>query len=206
MFYHTFLNSLTDISTTTVVRLLDLPGETSPTERSAWSPNSPQSVTLIHAARLTWGNSDALFPWTSMENVETFRVLNLQIKVLTTNGDLQKAHGVTIFRNLTQGSKCPNGSTSVWYEKFQWKCTPRLHRSSLQNADYWAHVSFLTGSGDVVGGDNWLECHKRAAVKYKFFLAFEDAVCKDYVTEKLFSMFNGGIDMIPIVLGTNHSS
>ena len=46
-----------------------------------------------------------------------------------------------------------------------------------------------------------MECHKRAAVKYKFFLAFEDAVCKDYVTEKLFSMFNGGIDMIPIVLG-----
>ena len=68
-----------------------------------------------------------------------------------------------------------------------------------------AHVS-LTGSGDIAGGDNWLECHKRAAVKYKFFLAFEDAVCKDYVTEKLFSMFNGGIDMIPIVLGTNHSS
>ena len=67
-----------------------------------------------------------------------------------------------------------------------------------------AHVS-LTGSGDVAGGDNWLECHKRAAVKYKFFLAFEDAVCKDYVTEKLFSMFNGGIDMIPIVLG-KHSS
>lgn len=63
------------------------------------------------------------------------------------------------------------------------------------------------GSGDVVGGDNWLECHKRAAVKYKFFLAFEDAVCKDYVTEKLFSMFNGGIDMIPIVLGgANYSS
>ena len=50
-----------------------------------------------------------------------------------------------------------------------------------------------------------MECHKRAAVKYKFFLAFEDAVCKDYVTEKLFSMFNGGIDMIPIVLG-KHSS
>ena len=54
--------------------------------------------------------------------------------------------------------------------------------------------------------NGWTDCHKRAAVKYKFFLAFEDAVCKDYVTEKLFSMFNGGIDMIPIVLGLLHSS
>ena len=52
-----------------------------------------------------------------------------------------------------------------------------------------------------------LGCLKMAATKYKFFLAFEDAICKDYATEKFFSMFNGGIDMIPVVLGgANYSS
>ena len=51
------------------------------------------------------------------------------------------------------------------------------------------------------------DCHKIVATKYKFFLAFEDSICKDFVTEKFFAMFNGGLDMVPVVLGgANYST
>ena len=50
------------------------------------------------------------------------------------------------------------------------------------------------------------DCHQQVATKYKFFLAFEDSFCKDFVTEKFFSMFNGELDMVPVVLGGGNYS
>jgi alpha-1,3-fucosyltransferase len=50
------------------------------------------------------------------------------------------------------------------------------------------------------------DCHQQVATKYKFFLAFEDSFCKDFVTEKFFSMFNGDLDMVPVVLGGGNYS
>ena len=50
------------------------------------------------------------------------------------------------------------------------------------------------------------DCHKLVATKYKFFLAFEDSICKDFVTEKFFAMFNGDLDMVPVVFGGGNYS
>ena len=43
------------------------------------------------------------------------------------------------------------------------------------------------------------ECYKMAESKYKFYLSFEDSMCKDYATEKFFTMYS--LDMVPVVLG-----
>jgi hypothetical protein len=40
---------------------------------------------------------------------------------------------------------------------------------------------------------------KMIAEKYLFYLSFENAVCDDYVTEKLFKVFD--FNLIPIVMG-----
>eukprot|EP00093_Oithona_nana_P007513 07513.XXX_139120_130865_1 [CDS] Oithona nana genome sequencing. len=49
------------------------------------------------------------------------------------------------------------------------------------------------------------QCYQEAEAKYKFYLAFENAVCRDYVTEQFFNMHN--LNMIPVVLGgANYSA
>lgn len=43
------------------------------------------------------------------------------------------------------------------------------------------------------------DCHKMLERKYKFYLAFENSVCTDYVTEKLYDILTH--DVVPIVYG-----
>ncbi|XP_042872471.1 alpha-(1,3)-fucosyltransferase C-like [Penaeus japonicus] len=48
------------------------------------------------------------------------------------------------------------------------------------------------------------ECHKALNETYKFYLAFENSLCQDYVTEKLFNMLE--LDVIPVVYGLGNYS
>ena len=45
---------------------------------------------------------------------------------------------------------------------------------------------------------NFFSCHKMVEAEYKFYLSFENSLCKDYITEKFFSMAK--FDIVPVVL------
>ena len=66
---------------------------------------------------------------------------------------------------------------------------------------------------DIVGRCGELQCQRDSEYKdcdlmldrkYKFYLSFENSLCKDYVTEKLFRMLN--IDVVPVVRGAANYS
>ena len=43
--------------------------------------------------------------------------------------------------------------------------------------------------------ENGFECFRQAETKYKFYLSFENAMCREYVTEKFFTIYS--LNMIP---------
>ena len=43
------------------------------------------------------------------------------------------------------------------------------------------------------------DCKQLIAMKYKYYFAFENSICKDYITEKFFSTIK--LNIIPVVLG-----
>ncbi|CAL1278123.1 unnamed protein product [Larinioides sclopetarius] len=48
-------------------------------------------------------------------------------------------------------------------------------------------------------------CYEEVLKRYKFYLSFENAICRDYTTEKFFNVYN--YDIVPVVLGAvNYSS
>ena len=83
-------------------------------------------------------------------------------------------------------SHCPTMSKREIYVKALQRFIP---------VDIYGRCGNMTGCPKQEGN----ACHKRLARKYKFYLAFENAVCQDYVTEK----FTDTIfyPTVPVVLG-----
>ncbi|KAH6944075.1 hypothetical protein HPB50_001679 [Hyalomma asiaticum] len=78
-------------------------------------------------------------------------------------------------------------------------------RTSSRREDYVAelrkHVTVDTfGSCGNLKCPRREECFARLAERYYFYLSLENAVCPDYVTEKLYNALHYG--MVPVVMGT----
>ena len=74
-------------------------------------------------------------------------------------------------------------------EIINWPCTLSSSQSCQQC------VLILPGGEFKCPKENGFECYRQAESKYKFYLSFENAMCRDYVTEKFFTVYS--LNMIP---------
>ena len=62
----------------------------------------------------------------------------------------------------------------------------------------YIHIDlFLVTLGNHLG--QYVSLYKEMLKDYKFYLAFENSLCQDYITEKFFQAANAGV--VPIVYG-----
>lgn len=88
--------------------------------------------------------------------------------------------------------------TIVWMVS---DCAPVSRRNRLA-AEMAKHVDI-----DIYGAcgnltcakSDTIACYRKFELKYKFYLSFENGLCRDYVTEKLFKIAQH--DLVPIVYG-----
>ena len=50
--------------------------------------------------------------------------------------------------------------------------------------------------------DQLNDCYERIEIDYKFYLSFENSLCRDYITEKFFNLLDRNI--VPIVYGAGN--
>lgn len=97
----------------------------------------------------------------------------------------------------------------VWFVS---NCRARSNRmeyvKELQN---YIPVDIVSAEGKCGGKDlcpknlNEKVCYDMIELNYKFYLAFENSICRDYVTEKFYNIL--GRNLVPIVLGgANYST
>ncbi|XP_037079393.1 alpha-(1,3)-fucosyltransferase 7-like [Pollicipes pollicipes] len=68
------------------------------------------------------------------------------------------------------------------------------------------HVFGACGTRECGGSGaprNTLSCYRRLARNYTFYLAFENSMCRDYITEKLFLALQAGL--VPVVRGASRA-
>lgn len=117
-----------------------------------------------------------------------------------------------IRQNVLQSGVNPaRGKTKlvVWMVS---NCNPSSNRFEyVKEMQKYATVDIISSKGRCGGQDlcpkklNDAVCYDMLERTYKFYLAFENSICAEYVTEKFFNMI--GRNIVPVVLGgANYSS
>jgi alpha-1,3-fucosyltransferase len=75
--------------------------------------------------------------------------------------------------------------------------TPSRRESFVKELQKYVPVDIYGACGSLKCPSG--NCYQHVALQYKFYLSFENSLCKDYVTEKLFQALQ--TDMVPIVYG-----
>ncbi|XP_076347429.1 alpha-(1,3)-fucosyltransferase C-like isoform X1 [Tachypleus tridentatus] len=144
--------------------------------------------------KMPWNKIDGLFNWTM-----TYRE----------DSDIPVRYG-HICEKMVSGETLDNDFLEKKVKDVVWivsKChTPSKREKYVQKLKSFISVDIYGKCGDKVClPTQAAKCYEKILKKYKFYLAFENSICKDYVTEKFFNVLN--FDIVPVTLGgANYSS
>eukprot|EP00058_Branchiostoma_floridae_P015848 XP_002601336.1 hypothetical protein BRAFLDRAFT_82754 [Branchiostoma floridae] len=161
-------------------------------QHSVWlsteCPNYPSINFETYRGVFNWtityrADSDSLGGWGSL--YETYQRL--------------KDEGVDPMKDYTEGKK----KLAVWFIS---KCNTQANRIAYATELVkHMHVDVYGGCGKNDVCAKWkIKCMPKVIRQYKFYLAFENMKCKEYITEKFWrnALEN---DVVPVVLGANRS-
>ncbi|XP_061195353.1 glycoprotein 3-alpha-L-fucosyltransferase A-like [Saccostrea echinata] len=123
------------------------------------------------------------------------------------NSDIYRPYG-TLLKRTTPLVK---NYTEVFKKKKQFgvwmsgHCpVPSRRRDYIKELKKYIKIDMFGSCGDRVclnRSPYISECLRNFSRDYKFYFAFENNICEDYTTEKLYNLFLGNFDVIPVING-----
>lgn len=86
---------------------------------------------------------------------------------------------------------------------------PSKRKALAQELGKYMHVDLFGSCGTRPCGSrtpSLSDCLKNVSRDYKFYLAFENTICPDYTTEKLFNLFLYDLEIVPVVNGPSNAA
>ena len=105
----------------------------------------------------------------------------------------------TMYNRTLIGNNYARGKSKLvaWYEN---SCTSQsLRQTYVKEMQKHAPIDTFGSCGTQKCDPDVAKCYKTIGEKYKFYLAFEDSLCKDYLSDKVWIMMQYNI--VPVVLG-----
>ena len=101
-------------------------------------------------------------------------------------------------RNVTRNYAEGKSKLAVWFVS---------HCKTDSRREFYVHILQKKSQIDIFGKCGkkfcpWTaasDCYSRIEIDYKFYLSFENSLCRDYITEKMYNILE--LDMVPIVYG-----
>ena len=125
---------------------------------------------------------------------------------LTYRSDSEMYHPYDIIKRRTNITGTEYIPTTHWQNKtgsVVWlvsDCTTKSKRETIvKELAKYIDVDVFGRCTNKRCNDTSTKCVERYARNYKFYLSFENSMCKDYVTEKLFNALRA--EIIPVVFG-----
>ncbi|XP_071181301.1 glycoprotein 3-alpha-L-fucosyltransferase A-like [Mytilus edulis] len=142
-------------------------------------------------------------------HTEIFRTDDLRMKFNWTMTYRKDSEGFSPYALLRKQLHIPiKNYTSIFRNKTKnvaWvvsHCeTPSKREVYVKELSKYIDVDVYGKCGKSCLFKNKDDCKKYLSKTYKFYLSFENSLCKDYLTEKILSMYVNGMNFIPIVRG-----
>ncbi|XP_033726433.1 alpha-(1,3)-fucosyltransferase C-like [Pecten maximus] len=128
------------------------------------------------------------------------------------DADFTNLYGTMLFKDVKGTERVR--LKSKWKDKMHGNAWFVSHPSVPSKRDQYANkldtilnVDIYSRTGPKICPTKEIkDCEKLISDKYKFYLSFENSLCRDYVTEKCFRIYAAQADVIPVVRGVTDYS